>query len=382
MAADTFRLLLIENDVFPESVEVADKYFELRNGTTLSDGRTVEIVRGRAMPVDVNDWPDNWSMQMLDGSIQSYIIVNKMEFDVIDCDAVLLSSHFPIRVYDEKYIEDNLQARLALGGGASLEFFLSKYLYDGKPVFRLDGSVNAGFLLDWMDRLEEAKTKPFGQVVIDSDPGMQYRWYDQYFLDAAEWLKERGYDVITDDTLGQPELDPAQKYGLYMGWYDDYSQSTLVDPGRDYFATGDWGGAFGWHVRSSTFWNRGKIEHQQREVATNWVVGAIKNGYAFTMGSVYEPGLMSFALQTDFLQRVLVNKEPVGLAAWNAVPASAADAYHHRMSYVGDPLWSPYWMDQEEPNVPPIDDPVVSRELMHSYDLANGDILEMWIAKK
>lgn len=382
MATNKFRLLVISNSRFESSEELAGRYGELRNGQTLSDGRVVEIVYSMAGSLDHNDWSSNWDTHMLSGSIQAYIIVNKMTWpEDGDFDAVLLSSHFPIRVYDGKYVSQ--EDIMIMAGGCSLEYFLSKKYYNNKPVFRLDGSTGGAEMLAWLDRVEAAKNKPFGQCVIDSDPGIQYRDYDESFIDAYNWLQEHAFDAILDEDKSSPTFDPARKYGLYIGWYDEYMQSGdgMFTAPESLFKNGDWDGAFGWHVRSSTFRNRGEYHPIISDAfMDNWVTGAIKNGFAFTMGSVYEPGLMSFARQTEFLERVFANKEPVGLAAWNAVPDSARDAYHHRMAYVGDPLWSPYWMGQQEQ--PPIVEPVIERELIRSFRLSDGNDLELWLAKR
>lgn len=371
MATNKFRLLVIDNERFDESRTLSDVYFSYREGKTLSDGRTVEITQAFAGPKSSGDWPSNWDTHTLNGSIQAYIIVNKMTWpEDGDFDAILLSSHFPIFVYDSKYVAK--EDELIMGGGCSLEYFLSKKYYNDKPVFRLDGSTDGAEMLAWLDRVEDAKNKPFGQCVIDSDPGIQYRDYNERFIDAYNWLKEHAFDAILDESMIQPELNPGQKYGLYLGWYDEYN---------GVFDNGDWDGAIGWHVRSSTFQNRAKLFNPDRVLRDNWITAAFKNGFAFTIGSVLEPGLMSFARQTEFLERVFAYKEPVGLAAWNAVPDSARDAYHHRMSYVGDPLWSPYWMN-EQIEQPPIGDPVIERELIRSFRLSDGNDLELWLAKR
>lgn len=352
------KLLVIENGLSSASVRLAGEYAEWRDGATLANGETVDLHRGAWVPRG-GPLPTAWG-DLSDNTVQTYQVIGYMGFAIVpgDYDAVLLSSHFPIRVWGVNNITKELIPKIQreLGGtSCAFDHFVSQHYFDGKPVFRLDGSTDGEVMERWIRRLINSTAAVWdeGTWIIDTDPGMQSKVTDDKYGAAHQWLQMSNISSEIDTTPTQPELDAGRKYTGYLGWYDEL-------PSR-YFDTGDWTGAVGWHLRSGTFRN-----HYPE--AVNWVTEPIKAGFAFVIGSVYEPGLV-YPDPVDFLRRVYEDRQPVGLAAWEGASS------RQELCFVGDPLWSPYDMattgtiPPEEPPGP-VDPP--DYDVLIELSLADG----------
>ncbi len=150
-----------------------------------------------------------------------------------------------------------------------------------------------------------------------------YGMYDQYLRNLDQLLRGSTKLQVTLDE--KPEVMPAgsvSDVALYCGWHSarNYIPSCKLNPG-----------AVGYHIASYELISlRGPNE-------TGWVHGLVTDGICGTLGSVAEPFLGAFPRPDDFFPLVLTGKLPMAEVYWKTVPWAS-----WMMSYVGDPLYTPY----------------------------------------
>jgi len=348
------RVLVVYNDAFSESIDVANYYIQMRG---------IPASNGCAIHVEEN----------VDGYISQETYVNSVKTPIQACaDAVgqsqilyiVLTYLTPFKIFDgfypDFYIRSIDSLLIDLWGDASpggtqfrhinpyyaasrpssetYQPFVSFAEYRAQPtspriysVWRLD-APSAELSKGLVDKAIDAEQyglagqgcfdRRYGDITGVPDDGL-YGSGDWRIHKAAEFASRRGYSVLEDDNEEEFGTPPAplrcDDAALYYGWYSygNYNDVFSWNPG-----------AIGVHIDSA-------FASSPRE-NNNWSGGALGRGITVTSGAVGEPYLMGIS-NVDGVLRNLIERANVG-------DAFLRNTYwlDWMIINMGDPLYVPF----------------------------------------
>jgi uncharacterized protein (TIGR03790 family) len=214
-----------------------------------------------------------------------------------------------------------------------------QYSFAGKSpttlmVMRLDGPDSATVEKLMRTSVEVEKTGLNGIIAIDSrglqpidakgNPD-QYGQFDETLRHLAYLVRTRTNLKIRldeQDVVFPPHS--VKDVALYCGWY---SVSRYI-PGCDFNP-----GAIGYHIASFELVSL-------HEPSSYWVRGLLLDGVVGTLGPVAEPYLQAFPKPDEFFPLLLTGKLTLAEVYWKTTPMTS-----WMISFIGDPLYTPYKMD-------------------------------------
>jgi uncharacterized protein (TIGR03790 family) len=217
-----------------------------------------------------------------------------------------------------------------------LHFLAPPELRQGKPpvlmTVRLDGPSPA-VVRRMIDQAIAAETRGLaGRVYLDArgikydpkaDPGgFSYGAYDESLREAANLLRDAGFNVTLDD---RPELfgpGTCPDCALYCGWYSlaKYVPCCKLVPG-----------AVAYHIASA------EAVSLRDPKATYWCKKLLDDGAAATLGPVAEPYLAAFPRPEEFFGFLATGKYTLVECYWRTSLVTS-----WMMVLVGDPLYNPF----------------------------------------
>lgn len=270
----------------------------------------------------------------------------------------------PVRVADTRFqalriLQDQFR-RINLKDAAAVDSELALLLHPGyglagstaNPLFNQVRWDDAGSASGWMliaTRLDGPDPKTVRRMIDDAiwaeRYGLQGRVYvdargikdggyqagDHWLREAAERFMREGYEVVLDEAdFIWGDAYPVERAAVYMGWYAE----NVAGP----FAREDFRfqrGAVAYHIHSSS-------ASILRSMDKRWTGPLLGKGAAVSMGAVTEP-FLNYTPQLDVLADRLCEGHTFGESVYMAQPALS-----WQMTFVGDPLYTPFKTSLDE----------------------------------
>jgi len=218
--------------------------------------------------------------------------------------------------------------------GASMTAFLKNPYFEAPSansidaqrvifVSRLDGPSEASVIRLIDETLEAEMNGLVGRAYFDV--GGPHAKGDEWLRSAGEMVEAEYYD--TDFQSSRRVMDLRDRYdapAIYMGWY----RPNAYGPWRE----ARWPvppGAIGFHLHSFS-------ATTVRSTQKAWLGAFVHQGYAATVGNVYEPYL-EFTHRPDLLMRYLLEGHRFGDAVMWSYPCLSWQGVA-----IGDPLYRPF----------------------------------------